>query len=591
MRAGRAPQATSGDGVASGPVIWNATFAAGVFVFTVLAAISAGSGRRSDFLVSGGNAGPIANAMAAAAAALSVSVLVVLPNLFAFEPARASAMVSGVVLGIALLGLLFAAPLKRSGATTLAEFLGERHQSALVQLAAGVGVAVIAFLVLRANVHAISVIFERFLDAPRELGAGAAAALLAFCVLLGGMRASTHVQAGLYAILAFAFLTPVTFATLLTVDGFLPQDALFAPLRGEEVTLGERLELALFDLGFSAQELGQPSRIDLFTIALCVAAGVAVAPHVLGRFVTVSSPGASRISAAWALVLVAAPLTAAPAIGAFSRLAVIEQVHDTRFDPAAAELGEALTPDWFRDWRAAALVTWRDVNQDGRVAYFGPNATAFDGADAVAPLNETTVSEDAFAFGLPSALQLPRWTAALGVAGALAAALATGLGALLAFSLSVGRDICRGGLAPRMPDWQETAIARLAAVVAAGAAVGFALGDAPGWGWREALALSAAGLFAPMALAALWPRAVGTGALAAMAAGFATVSGALAFGVADHTYTETAGGSVSLTPESAGAAGLCVALLVGVVASLLGPRPSPDARAAERRASGLDPTG
>ncbi|HCE24178.1 MAG TPA: cation acetate symporter, partial [Hyphomonas sp.] len=49
------------------------------------------------------------------------------------------------------------------------------------------------------------------------------------------------------------------------------------------------------------------------------------------RFFTVSSPGAARVSAGWALVFIALLYTTAPAVASFARLNFIDTVNESTY--------------------------------------------------------------------------------------------------------------------------------------------------------------------------------------------------------------------------------------------------------------------
>ncbi|HCX10388.1 MAG TPA: cation acetate symporter, partial [Hyphomonas sp.] len=89
--------------------------------------------------------------------------------------------------------------------------------------------------------------------------------------------------------------------------------------RGEDVAMLEKLNTVVQDLGFLEYTQTNKSMIDVFAITGALMFGTAGLPHVIIRFFTVSSPGAARVSAGWALVFIALLYTTAPAVASFAR--------------------------------------------------------------------------------------------------------------------------------------------------------------------------------------------------------------------------------------------------------------------------------
>ena len=70
------------------------------------------------------------------------------------------------------------------------------------------------------------------------------------------------------------------------------------------------------------------------------------------RYFTVKNVRAVRISAAWTLAFIAVIYLTAPAIGAFSRVKLIESVNDV----PGSEL-----PMWFENFEKTGQITWNDL--------------------------------------------------------------------------------------------------------------------------------------------------------------------------------------------------------------------------------------
>ena len=86
--------------------------------------------------------------------------------------------------------------------------------------------------------------------------------------------------------------------------------------------------------------------------------GTAGLPHVIIRFYTVPRVRDARISAGYALVFIAILYTAAPAIAVFARTNLLTTVSEAEYEQV---------PEWFTSWEGTGLITFDDLNGDGRI--------------------------------------------------------------------------------------------------------------------------------------------------------------------------------------------------------------------------------
>jgi cation/acetate symporter len=147
---------------------------------------------------------------------------------------------------------------------------------------------------------------------------------------------------------------------------------------------------------------------NMILITAALMFGTAGLPHVIVRFYTAKSVRAARYSALWALFFISLLYTAAPAIGAFSKLNILEQIPGTA-------IGE--TPGWFNTWSNVGLITVDDLNSDGIIDY-SPLASG---------TNELTINNDIIVLATPEIAGLPAPVVGLVAAGALAAGAVDGL--------------------------------------------------------------------------------------------------------------------------------------------------------------------
>ncbi|MEM8648875.1 MAG: VC_2705 family sodium/solute symporter, partial [Pseudomonadota bacterium] len=293
--------------------------------------------------------------------------------------------------------------------------------------------------------------------------------------VLGGMKGITYTQVAQYCVLIFAYMVPAIFISILITGNPIPQLGLGADVVGEPgVSVLQKLDRVMVDLGFTAYTAGNKAMIDVMAITAALMVGTAGLPHVIVRFFTVPKVSDARVSAGWALVFIAILYTTAPAVAAFAKLNFIDAVQGKSYDEA---------PEWVKSWESIGLIGWKDKNADGVIQYapgaaFSPARPSFDN-DARGPMgerqvinpptagaNEIYVDRDIMVLANPEIAKLPGWVIALVAAGGVAAALSTAAGLLLVISTSISHDLMKKTLMPHISDRQELLFARLAAVVA-----------------------------------------------------------------------------------------------------------------------------
>src|SRR4051794_24955285 len=144
----------------------------------------------------------------------------------------------GFVAGYLVLLLLVAAPLRRSGAYTLADFAETRLGSRGARRLAGLLVVVIAWLYLLPQLQGAGLTLRTVTGAPSWAGAAVVTAVVLGNVLAGGMRSITLVQAFQYWLKMLAIGIPAI--VLLAVwhhDGSHPLDTPAFPTFREATTV------------------------------------------------------------------------------------------------------------------------------------------------------------------------------------------------------------------------------------------------------------------------------------------------------------------------------------------------------------------
>lgn len=492
-----------------------------------------------EFYVAGAGVHPVLNGMATAADWMSAASFISMAGLIAFLGYDGSVYLMGWTGGYVLLALLLAPYLRKYGKFTVPEFIGDRYYSDAARLVAVVCLIFISFTYVAGQMRGVGIVFSRFLEVDIDLGVIIGMAIVFVYAVLGGMKGITYTQVAQYCVLIFAYTVPAIFISMLITGNPVPQFGLGAEVAdGSGLTVLEKLDSALIDLGFTAYTNGTKSTIDVFAITAALMVGTAGLPHVIVRFFTVPKASDARISAGWALVFIAILYTTAPAVGAFARINFINEVNETQY---------AETPQWFKNWEELGLVAWRDKNHDGVIQYRAgapfEGKPSFDGDTRgehgervisngeTASQNEVYVDRDIMVLANPEIAKLPDWVIALVAAGSLAAALSTAAGLLLVISTAVSHDLLKKTWMPDISDAQELRAARIAAAVAIGVA-GYMGINPPGFVAQVvafAFGLAAASLFPAILMGIFSKKMNKEGAIAGMVTGLMFTFGYIIF--------------------------------------------------------------
>jgi len=421
-------------------------FVGASFALYIGIAIWSRAGSTKDFYVAGGGVHPVVNGMATAADWMSAASFISMAGIISFMGRDGSVYLLGWTGGYVLLALLLAPYLRKFGRFTVPDFIGERYYSKTARIVAVICLIFVSFTYVAGQMRGVGIVFSRFLEVEVETGVIIGMAVVFMYAVLGGMKGITYTQVAQYCVLIFAYMVPAIFISIMITGNPIPQLGFGSEVAdGSGLSVLEKLDGLLSDLGFGNYTEGSKSTIDVFAITAALMFGTAGLPHVLVRFFTVPKVSDARKSAGYALAFIAILYTTAPAVASFARLNLVDTVHNTSYEQA---------PQWFSNWENTGLVGWQDKNDDGLMQYSA-------GAD-----NEVTIDRDIMVLANPEIANLPGWVIALVAAGGVAAALSTAAGLLLVISSSVSHDLLKQTLMPAITEKQELLFARIAAAVA-----------------------------------------------------------------------------------------------------------------------------
>jgi len=503
-----------------------------------------------EFYVAGGNVSPLANAMATAADWMSAATFISLPGILSFMGYDGAVYLLGGSGGFVLLAMLIAPYLRKFGKFTLPDFIGDRYYSNTARLLAVVCALFISFTYLSGQMRGVGVVFSRFLEVDINTGVIIGAAIVLVYAVLGGMKGITYTQVAQYCILIFAFMVPIIFLSIQLTNNPIPFLGLGSKVAGTETYLLDKLNGLDIELGFGAFTEMRSSVINLVAMAFTMMIGTAGMPHVIVRFFTVPKVKDARLSVGYALIFIVILFISIPAVGAFTRTFLIENLQGISYSEV---------PSWFKTWENIGLISFNDVNADGVITY------AKD-----INVNELKIDKDIMFLASPEMANLPNWVVALVAAGGLAAALSTAAGLILVISTAVSRDLYKNIIhtsKKELSDKKELRVARMGAATAILIGVYFGI-NPPGF-VMETIALSfgiAASSFFPVIFMGIFSKTMNKqGAIAGMLTG-------LVFSISYIVYFKFMNGDpqdylFGISPQGVGLPGMVLSFLMMLIVS------------------------
>ncbi len=499
----------------------NMLFVGASFLLYIGIAVWARAGSTKEFYVAGGGVHPVTNGMATAADWMSAASFISMAGLIASGGYATSVYLMGWTGGYVLLAMLLAPYLRKFGKFTVPDFIGDRFYSRGARLVAVVCLILISVTYVIGQMAGAGVAFSRFLEVSNSAGIWIAAAIVFAYAVFGGMKGITYTQVAQYVVLIIAYTIPAVFIAMQLTGNPIPMFGMFSTHTESGLPLLEKLDAVVQDLGFAAYTADVDNKLNMFLFTLSLMIGTAGLPHVIIRFFTVPKVADARWSAGWTLIFIALLYLTAPAVGSMARLNLVDTIYPE--GPTADAIRYEDRPEWVQTWERTGLIKWEDKNADGRVqmyndanANFTPTATerGWNG-------NELTVNNDIIVLANPEIANLPGWVIGLIAAGAIAAALSTAAGLLLAISSAISHDLIKTLINPKISEKNEMLAARLSMTAAILLATWLGL-NPPGFAAQVvalAFGLAAASLFPALMMGIFSKRVNSKGAVAGMLVG------------------------------------------------------------------------
>lgn len=497
-------------------IVVGATFALYIGI-----AIATRANSTAEFYAANRGVHPVTNGMATAADWMSAASFISMAGLIAFVGYDNSGYLMGWTGGYVLLALLLAPYLRKFGKFTVPEFIGDRFYSRTARLVGVLCLIVASVTYVIGQMTGVGVAFSRFLEVSSTTGLLIGAAVVFFYAVLGGMKGVTYTQVAQYIVLIIAYTIPAIFISLQLTGNPVPPLGLFSEHVGSGAPLLQTLDNIVTDLGFNQYTAQHDSTLNLTLFTLTLMIGTAGLPHVIIRFFTVPKVSDARWSAGWALVFIAALYLTAPAVGAMARLNILDTIYPNGVNEQA--IAYADRPEWMQNWETTGLLTFNDVNGDGRIQFYNDRNPDFAATAAERGWqgSELTVNNDILVLANPEIAGLPGWVIALVAAGGLAAALSTAAGLLLAISGAISHDLIKGAINPNISEKGELLAARIAMAAAIALATWLGI-NPPGFAAQTvafAFGIAAASIFPVLMMGIFSTKVNNKGAVAGMLAG------------------------------------------------------------------------
>lgn len=499
----------------------NMMFVGASFLLYIGIAIWARAGSTKEFYVAGGGVHPVTNGMATAADWMSAASFISMAGIIASGGYGTSVYLMGWTGGYVLLAMLLAPYLRKFGKFTVPDFIGDRFYSRGARLTAVVCLILISVTYVIGQMAGAGVAFSRFLEVSNDVGIWLAAAIVFAYAVFGGMKGITYTQVAQYVVLIIAYTIPAVFIAMQLTGNPIPMFGMFGTHLESGVPLLDKLDQVVTDLGFTAYTADVDNKLNMFLFTLSLMIGTAGLPHVIIRFFTVPKVADARWSAGWTLVFIALLYLTAPAVASMARLNLVQTIYPE--GPQAEAIRYEDRPEWIQTWETTGLIKWEDKNGDGRVQMYNDTNTAFTPTATERGWNgnELTVNNDIIVLANPEIANLPGWVIGLIAAGAIAAALSTAAGLLLAISSAISHDLIKTLINPKISEKNEMLAARLAMTAAILLATWLGL-NPPGFAAQVvalAFGLAAASLFPALMMGIFSKRVNSKGAVAGMLVG------------------------------------------------------------------------
>ena len=437
-----------------------------------------------------------------AAGAISSTVFIFLAGDFYTSGTDALTLYSGLILGLALMTILFAASINRSKSPTLIGLIIPSDGSKLGRLLILIIIVLASMLLLYVQLAAIGLVSEAYFGIKKEISILLAGLTIGFCLIMGGMQSLSITRMMAYPILVITFLMPIIWVAYKITGNPFPQLSFGA---GALQAISE-IDQELLNAGIVEQDdifnitrdgLNYDS-FNYFSALLCIAFGTAAMPHLLQHFRTLPKASNARKTGIFGLGFLLIILTTIPAIAAFIKLDIYTSLLGLQLSGLEQDAG------WLFE-----------INKNGASVISLCGAYATNAAQAISACgqsseyflsnNDIGLNPDMLLLSSAIINQLPSLMTTLLATGALLAIWTTADGLIFVCSHVLSEDGYRSLIRPKAPQGSRlfTSRAFLVGIIALTIYLTFTIKLDPRFAFSASFALITASLF-PALICKLW---------------------------------------------------------------------------------------
>jgi hypothetical protein len=149
---------------------WSFLLVAASFALYIGNAVWSRASSTKEFYVAGGCVSPLANGMATAADWMSAASFISLAGLISFMGYDGTVYLMGWTGGYVLLALCLAPYLRKFGAFTVPDFVGDRYYSQVARVVAVICAIFVSFTYVAGQMRGVGIVFGRFLEVDINVG-------------------------------------------------------------------------------------------------------------------------------------------------------------------------------------------------------------------------------------------------------------------------------------------------------------------------------------------------------------------------------------------------------------------------------------
>ncbi|MEO0329420.1 MAG: hypothetical protein AAF217_12575 [Pseudomonadota bacterium] len=425
--------------------------------------------RFGEFTRSGRAANPFFVGMALASGTISASIFVLLPGETYSGGVDFLATFHGMLLGLALMTVMFAAPISRSKEETIPALLFGRSTNKLFTFFTLCIVIASSLFLLIVQLRLLEDVVIGFFPIAKGSEIPFVIAVLVICLILGGMTAMTLSRILVFPVLLFAIFAPLIWISIEATGNPFPHISFGT---GAQEAIKE-IDREMLSLNLASQEeifdiTSEGTKYDTFnyiTTLLCIAFGMAAMPHLLQHFTIVRKGSDSRRAGLWAFGFVFLILSAIPAIALFTKLDIYTSLLGLQISKLESAAG------WLFVLSGGGSIPLIKICEEFVSNMQEVMQACEQSSDYFIALKDIQLNKKLLTLAFVTLHELPLLLAVMIATGALLAIMSTADGLIFAIANTTTQDGYHRLINPKAPKLRRLFIFRFVLVLLAGLAI------------------------------------------------------------------------------------------------------------------------